>query len=154
MFVLPAGFGKRPRKAGTPKRSHPEQSLQIHVAELLSWLLPPEVPWTAIGHGGGGKTRGMILKAMGLHAGWPDLMLIVSKRPVFIELKAQSGVLSPAQKAVHQAITVAGGIVTTCRSIDEVKAFLGTLGVALRSEKPSVTRIREAGLRLGGPQST
>jgi len=146
-FVLPAGFGKRPRKSGVP-RKHPEQSLQIQIASWLSWVLPDDVPWTAIGHGGGGLRRGQILKAMGLHAGWPDLILLVNKRAVFVELKTQSGALSPAQKAVHIAIAVAGGLVKTCRSIDELKAFLEVLGVPLRTEKPSATRLREAGERL------
>lgn len=147
-FLLPAGFGKRPRKLGT-KRSQPEQSLQTQTASWLTWVLPPEVPWTAIGHGGGGQQRGRILKATGVHAGWPDLMFIIKSRPVFIEMKAKTGALSPAQKEVHQAITVAGGIVKTCRSIDEVKAFLEVLGVPLRTEKPSTTLLREAGERLG-----
>lgn len=90
----------------------------------------------------------MILKAMGVHAGWPDLMLVFKGRPVFIEMKAKTGALSPAQKAVHQSITVAGGVVTTCRSIDEVKAFLEVCGIPMRAEKPSTTLLREAGARL------
>jgi hypothetical protein len=148
LWKLPAGYAKSPRKPGV-KRAHPEQSLQTHVAELLGWLLPPEVPWTAIGHGGGGKQRGMILKGMGVHAGWPDLMLIYRGRPCFIELKATQGALSPAQKVVHTAITVAGGVVAVCRSIDQVRDILAVWGIPTRAEKPSATRLREAGERIG-----
>jgi hypothetical protein len=151
-FVLPAGFGKRPRKAAA-RRAHPEQSLQTNIASFLSWALRgvDGVFWTAIGHGGGGRLRGAILKGMGLRAGVPDLMLIVKGRPVFLEIKAGAS-LSEAQKSVHAEITIAGGVVRTVRSLDEVKAFLDVLGVPLRTEKPSVTLLKEAGLRLGEPQ--
>ena len=138
MFVLPAGF-KHKRPARAKPRSHPEQSLQIHIANLVI-----DTPWTAIGHGGGGKQRGMILKGMGVHAGWPDLMLIHRATPYFIELKAEKGVLSAAQKAVHEQIALAGGVVAVCRSIDQVRSALALWGIPTREEKPSVTRMRSA----------
>lgn len=141
MFVLPAGFKRK--HASTKPRSHPEQSLQIHVANLLTWLVI-DTPWTAIGHGGGGKQRGMILKGMGVHAGWPDLMLIHRATPYFIELKAEKGVLSAAQKAVHEQIALAGGVVAVCRSIDQVRSTLALWGIPTREEKPSVTRMRSS----------
>ena len=39
-----------------------------------------------------------------------------------------------AQDEAHEAITLAGGVVTTCRSLDDVVAFLETLGVPSRAE--------------------
>lgn len=106
----------------------------MQVAGFLRWALPRDVPWTAIGHGGGGKMRGMILKGMGVQAGWPDVHLIVRGRPVYIELKAEKGTLSDAQRGVHTAITLAGGVVTVCRSLDDVKDFLEVLGIQLRAK--------------------
>ncbi len=38
-----------------------------------------------------------------------------------------------AQDEAHEAITLAGGIVTTCGSLDDVAAFLATLGVLCRA---------------------
>jgi VRR-NUC domain len=149
LWVLPASF-KQSRRPGTG-RKHPEQSLQTHVASLLTWLLPPEVPWTAIGHGGGGKTRGMILKGMGLHAGWPDMVLLHRGRSCWIELKAARGSLSPEQKVVHEALRAAGGWVAVCRSTDEVRGVLDAWGIPTREHKPSTQQIIDAGTRLKAP---
>lgn len=133
MYRLPAHVKSSASKHGKSTRKHPEQTLQTQVATFLHWALPPDIPWSAIGHGGGGKLRGMILKGMGVQAGWPDLHLIVRGRPIYIEIKSASGTLSEAQKAVHSAITVAGGVVSVCRSVDDVRAFLEILGVPLQA---------------------
>ncbi len=57
-------------------------------------------------------------------------------RLVGIELTPERGRLSPAQCETHYAITLAGGVVTTCRSLDDVAAFLATLGVHSRARAP------------------
>ena len=46
------------------------------------------------------------------------------------------GRVGPTQLEAHDAITVAGGVVTTCRSLDDVAAFLVTLGVPSRTTAP------------------
>ena len=69
---------------------------------------------------------------MGLRAGTPDIVMCWKGRLVGIELKAGRGRMSPAQLEAHDAITLAGGAVTTCRTLDEVVAFLATLGVPSR----------------------
>ncbi len=51
-------------------------------------------------------------------------------------LKTGRNRLSPAQIETHDAITLAGGGVTTCRSLDDVAAFLGILGVPNRARAP------------------
>ncbi len=66
---------------------------------------------------------------MGLRAGTPDIVMCWKGRLVGIELKAGRGRLSPAQFETHDAITLAGGVVTTCRSLDDFAAVLATLGV-------------------------
>ncbi len=73
---------------------------------------------------------------MGLRAGTPDFVLCWRGRLIGIELKAGRGRLSPAQRETHDAITLAGGVVTTCRTLDEVAAFLVTLGVPRRATAP------------------
>ncbi len=56
-----------------------------------------------------------------------------------------------AQDEAHEAITLAGGVVTTCRSLDDVVAFLETLGVPSRAEvwcdaiDPPVPSLRRSG---------
>ncbi len=73
---------------------------------------------------------------MGLRAGTPDIVLCWRGRLVGIELKAGRGRMSPAQREAHDAITLSGGVVTTCRTLDEVAAFLATLGVPSRVRAP------------------
>ena len=101
-------------------RSYPEQALQVAVADYLRLVLPPTVFWSAVGHGGGGRVRGAILKAMGLRAGVPDLFLIHGGRAYFIELKTPTGRISTAQMVAHDAIERAGATVAICRSVDAV----------------------------------
>jgi hypothetical protein len=122
------------------KRRNPEQQLQIAVADYLRLALWPPAVWSAIGHGGGGKVRGAILKAMGLRAGMPDVVIILPYRterpiPVVIglELKAKAGRQSPEQKAVEKDWNACGGFYHVCRSVDEVEGFLRRTGVPLRA---------------------
>ncbi len=154
LWSLPAGF--KPKSAPGKKRAQPERSLQIRVATMLSWMLPPEVPWTSIAHGvfiSGDRMAairaGARLKAMGLHAGWPDIHFIFKGRACYLELKAGQG-RSPEQKLVHSAIAAAGGVVCVCKSEEEVIGFLGTLGVPMQARLMPADR---AALNAGHRQS-
>ena len=117
-----------------------EQSLQRTVADYLSLCVPapPSGPWWTAVHPIPAKSRAAagISRAMGLRAGTPDFVLCWKGRLVGIELKAGRGRLNPAQREAHDAVTLAGGIVTTCRTLDEVAAFLATLGVPSRARAP------------------
>ena len=106
-------------------RSSPEYQLHKAVAEYLTLILTPKgIPWTSVGHGGGGKIRGAQLKAAGLQPGWPDIQIIgPNGRYIGIELKAGSS-LSPSQKQVHRTIEMAGGVVKICRSLEDVWTVL------------------------------
>lgn len=55
-------------------------------------------------------------KVMGTKAGWPDIEIMVPAGPLFVELKFGDEPVSPAQKAVHQALRDAGYKVAICRS--------------------------------------
>ena len=78
-------------------------------------------------------------------AGVPDFVLCWRGRLVGIEIKVDGGRLSPAQREAHDAITLAGGVVTTCRTLDEVMDLLTTLGVPCRARTPhSAVSGREA----------
>ena len=117
-----------------------EQAFHISVAQYLDVALPPEYPWTTIGHGGGGKTRGAILKAMGVKPGWGDIMILrpgfdgMSVRFIGLELKSERGRLSVAQKSVHMNIAMAGGIVYVCRTLAEVEGALLAEMIPLRAK--------------------
>lgn len=121
----------------------PEQALQIQVARYLQVALRPPSWWSAIGHGGGGRVRGAILKRMGVQAGVPDLLVMhpVARANntmgcwlVGIELKSESGSLSAAQKATRKAFEAAGGLYHVARSLDEVAGFLKGVGIPLYAD--------------------
>lgn len=106
------------------KRQHPEQTFHKQAAAYLRAVLPEDAFFTTFPSGGGGRIRGAHLKAMGLAAGVPDLLIIYKGVTLFIELKAPKGVLSETQKLIHQKIAKAGAEVCTCRSLAEIEASL------------------------------
>ncbi len=95
---------------------------------------PPSGPWWTAVNPIPAKSRAVagISKAMGLRAGTPDIVMCWKGRLVGIELKAGRGRLSLAQIETHDAITLAGVIVTMYRTLHEVAAFRATLGVPSR----------------------
>ncbi len=113
-----------------------EQSLQRTVADYLALCVPapPSGPWWTAVNPIPAKSRAVagISKAMGLRAGTPDIVMCWRGRLVGIELKAGRGRVSLAQIETHDAITLAGGVVTTCRTLHEVAAFLATPGAPSR----------------------
>jgi hypothetical protein len=118
------------------KRAQPEAALHKAVAHYLPMVLAPEVVWTTVGHGGGGKVRGAQLKAMGLRAGWPDIQLMWrygnATRVLCIELKSASGRLEPEQRACADDLERAGAIVLVARSLDAVKGILEGVNVPMK----------------------
>ncbi len=120
----------------------PEQALQVEVARFLGHALKPPTIWTAFPAGGGGRVRGAFLKAMGLKAGWPDILVIHPtiatcgvRHPTMlgIELKAKKGSLSAVQKAVRSSFDAAGVPYLTARSVDDVESLLETFGFPLHA---------------------
>lgn len=114
----------------------PEEGLHRAVAHYLQMVLAPEVVWSTFPSGGGGKVRGARLKAMGLRAGMPDIMLWWRGdhgRCLGIELKAPRGGLSAAQRETFAALDGAGCPVEVVRSIAEVRVALDSFGVPLKA---------------------
>lgn len=110
-----------------------EELLHRSVAAFLDLALPDNAPYTTIGHGGGGKVRGGRLKAMGLKPGWPDIAIIFTGRPIFIELKGPKGKLSDAQITMDLRLNGAGAVTAICRSLEEVEDFLIVCGIPLKA---------------------
>lgn len=121
-----------------------EQNLQISVARYLEATLAPEVVFSAIGHGGGGRTRGAILKGMGVKAGLPDIMIWWQQRIVRgawsgdesvcvgLELKSAHGRLSPAQSLMKNRLLRVSVEVFACRSVEDVQRVVSDLGIPSR----------------------
>lgn len=117
-------------------RRHPELALHKAVVAYLRVACPqpPEGPlwWHTHNEGKRSKADAATAKAMGQWRGLPDLLLLWRGRLHGIELKAGRGKLSPAQDRCHEALTLAGAVVTTCRSVEEVDGFLRACGVPMR----------------------
>ncbi len=123
----------------TPRRKTPEQDLQRQVAKFLTLALPTTDAWfTAIPAGGGGKTRGAILKATGYHAGTPDMLVIYKPGAwitgvIWLELKSATGRLSKDQELCRDDLIAAGCKWALVRSLDDVERALTRFGVPLRA---------------------
>ena len=118
-----------------PKRRKPilrERNLHKAVADYLRLALPPSVFWTTFPSGSGGAARGGQLKAMGLRAGVPDIIMLFRGRFLAIELKAKRGWLSEAQQACQALITGAGGTWAEARSVEDVDRIVAAFGIPLR----------------------
>lgn len=109
----------------------PEDRLQISVAGYLDLALPVGAVWFHIANQRQTSARmGAKLKRMGVKPGVPDICVIWRGRVIFIELKTPTGRVSPAQKDMARWLTLAGAVVVTCRSVDEVSDFLaGIIGM-------------------------
>lgn len=89
-----------PFVTGKP-RAREEEQLQVSIIAHLRLRAHPDCIFYAIPNGEHrSKRTGARLKAQGVLAGAPDLAFILPDgSPAFMELKATSGRLSPAQKA-------------------------------------------------------
>lgn len=79
--------------------------------------------------------RGAFLKAQGVKAGVPDVLIFTAPRKrdycrgVALELKAKGGRLSEHQKQWGEALELCGWHWRVCRSIDDVVDTLERLGL-------------------------
>jgi hypothetical protein len=101
-------------------RRHPEQNLQRALVGHLRSRAVPGLYWFHPANGGARTAiEGAILKACGVRAGTPDLILIREGKTFALELKATGGRLSPAQHKAHDELRRAGAEVATAVGIDD-----------------------------------
>jgi vacuolar-type H+-ATPase subunit I/STV1 len=106
-------------------RRAPEKLLHKAVAAYLNAVLPTSVWWTTFPAGGGGVIRGATLKAQGLKAGVPDILICHQARAYWIELKAPKGRTSEEQEKCFNLLHFTIGTpVGTARCIDDVAGYL------------------------------
>ncbi|WP_160119899.1 VRR-NUC domain-containing protein [Rhodovarius lipocyclicus] len=121
-----------------PKRRAPEMDIQKGIVAFLRRALPHAVV-AAIQNerGADGRTEGARLrygalrKASGVVAGFPDLMVLLPQRVVFLEVKAPRGVVSESQELLHPRIRALGHPVHIVRSIEDAEAAMTAEGVRL-----------------------
>ncbi len=119
------------RRKKAPAIQQPsEEALQRTVIAMLRWAAKPGVYFYAVPNGG--QRNSIVaakMKATGTVAGVPDIALVIDGCAHFLELKRErGGRLSDVQKAQHERIVAAGGIVATARGLDEALAILEDWG--------------------------
>lgn len=108
--------------------------MQRNVARYLDAALPSNAYWFAVPNGGGrSKAEAGILKATGVKAGAPDLVILWEGMFFGIELKAPKGTLSDSQKDTADLIVKAGGFYTVIRSLDALEAYLIAQGMPIKA---------------------
>jgi hypothetical protein len=79
------------------------------------------------GWGKNAMHRTMHFKAMGLRAGASDLVLVLNKKVVFLEIKTPKGRLSENQKTFKTAVEDLGHLYKVARSVQDVEQLLLSL---------------------------
>ncbi len=128
--------GERPPEPKVRKKRSREESI-LQCSLIRWWSLQcrvfgvPEILLASCPNGGGrsGPIVGSILKAEGLRAGFPDLMLLVPRfrgtvwkdevweHGLFLELKRREGIVSPEQEVFHELLRKQGYKVVVCRTL-------------------------------------
>ena len=110
-----------------------EDALQITVMKWLKLALPADaVAFHPANGGSRNPIEGAKLKAMGVVAGAPDIVIFWGERPYCIELKTSTGRQRPNQKEFEENARKAGALYQLCRSLDEVEGVLLGWGFPLR----------------------
>jgi hypothetical protein len=110
-----------------------EDRLQRDIVAYLRAILPPPGLVFAVPNGGArSKATAGILKATGVTAGVPDLIMVAPNCLLFAEVKTAKGRLSASQREFAELIVAAGYHYRVWRSIDDVRATLSELSVETR----------------------
>lgn len=96
-----------------------DQKLLVSYLELLHDVKFTHIPNSTFTKSWGVKMRN---KALGVRAGFPDLVIIIRNKFFCIEMKREKGgVLSPVQKEWINALKNANIPVHVCKGFDEAK---------------------------------
>lgn len=114
-------------------RGHPEADIQRAIVRDLRLVLPRG---SILHHsaneerGGDAKARRRqgILRGMGVHPGFSDLILLQDGRVMFLEVKSKTGTLSPEQRGFRDAVVAQGFAWAVVRSSGEAIDALARFG--------------------------
>jgi hypothetical protein len=118
----------------------PEQEIHKAVVAHLKARSEPKVFfWHTPNEGKRGWVNAAALKAMGMTAGVPDLLILKAGQLYALELKAPSGRLMPSQRGVMERMMECGALVAVARSIDEALVTLEFWGILKRDSSRRVS---------------
>lgn len=120
-----------------PRRATPEANIQRQIVTFLRAVLPigsivHHCANEAAGGGAAARNRQAILRGLGVHAGFSDLIVISSGQVLFLEVKSAAGRLSGPQEAFRDAVQGQGLPWALVRSVDDVVAALRVHGFKTR----------------------
>ena len=114
--------------------NRPEQEIQKAVVAHLRLRAEPNVFFFSIpNEGKRGFVNAAALKAAGMTAGVPDLLILKGGKLSALELKAPGGRLSPSQRLVGARMEECGAEISVAHSIDEALVTLEVWGILRRS---------------------
>lgn len=112
----------------------PEQAIHQAVVAHLNMRAEPKVFfWHTPNEGKRGWVNAAHLKAMGMTAGVPDLLILKGGALYALELKAPSRHLTPSQRLVMNRMEECGAQVAVAHSVDEALVTLEFWGILKRS---------------------
>lgn len=112
-------------------RGHPEADLQRAIVQALRLALP----FGTVVHASNNEIRGSsawarrqqaLMKSMGQHPGFADLMVMAGGRVLFLEVKTAGGKLSTNQRYFRHQMESEGHGFEVVRSVDDALAALRT----------------------------
>lgn len=111
-----------------------EAELHKQAVSWLRWDAPDLIFY----HPANGEARdprtGAKLNGLGVLPGVADLAFVLpGGRAAFIELKAQRGRMSPAQREFGERVIAAGGDYAVCRSLEDVRAALSEWSIKTKA---------------------
>ena len=124
-------MAQRPRR----KKSNPEADAQrIIVRDLHRLIIPPYVLHHSPNEAGkASKVAQSILKGMGLHAGFSDLLVFgPDRRAAFLEVKAGKNQATPEQIAFGRDVWEFGWVWGVVRNTEDAVALLQRADIPLR----------------------
>ena len=111
----------------------PEQDIQKAVILHLNARAVPSVFfWHTPNGGRRGIVEGRALKAMGMTAGIPDLLILKAGALYALELKAPTGTLTPSQRLTMAVMEGCGASVAVAHSLEEALVTLEFWGILKR----------------------
>ena len=107
------------------RHARPEDVVQRSVIAHLKARGVANLLWFHVPMGGRrNRTEAAILKGLGAVAGIPDLIVIHDGKVFGLELKTESGKVSPAQREMIDRIRACGGFAEIAHGIDAAIATL------------------------------